>query len=203
MTEPTTDSKHTHDLTRLHPRSTSAADAVARVDAGEHPPSGLWRAVATSEGFQRALVDAVHKLLADASGTWFAALYDAGVTAADGAYARTVTGLDRGPETEAHREALEFTAQFGQQGMTPVGHVALKEIADGPLALLRATDRVPTVDVRVGEAFRERRREQREATLDLLGMLVTACDVAVVMTRSTARWLVHEHRAQLPTEFAE
>jgi len=188
----------------LSPRETDVADAVARLDLGAHPPSGAWETLARSAGFQQVLVDAVRDLLADAPPRQrVSTLYDAGVTAASGGYARLVAGLDRAPETDAHQDALALTAQLGQDGMSRLGHLGTDAIGDGPLAILQAADAVPTVAVRIGDAFRDRRRDQREVLLELLADLASACDVAVVMTRYTGRWLLHEHRAQLPTEFIE
>jgi len=196
--------QQSHRSPGLRPRSTHAVDAAARVAAGEHPPSDVWATVATADGFRRHLKESVRELLAEAEAPRAgSALYRAGVTAANGAYADVVAGLDRGPETKAFQAALDMTAQFGQDGMSHVGHLEIGEIVDGPLALLQATDRVPTVAVRLGREFQDRRREQREATLGVLQMLATTCEVVVAMTDFDAGWLVRNHRHQLPSEFAE
>lgn len=202
-----------------------AADAAATVDAGEHAPADLWHAIATAGGFQRTLTDAVRALLADVP--HYARrrkLLDAGVTAAEDGYATVATALN-GPyediSAEAyaserseispvqyhsvarHREAREITAAFGQGTVTPIGRLALEAIEDGPLAILDAADVVPTVAVRIGQSFRERRREHRERTCQLLARLGQVCHVTVVATGLTARWLAREHGDEFPRSFTE
>jgi hypothetical protein len=179
------------------------ATADVRVEADDRPPAEVWQAIATADDVQDALVGAVRDLLADAGRARPLALHDAGVTALDGGYARFVAGLDRAPETDAHEQALDLTAQLGQDGMTVLGHAPINAVATGPVALLDAADRSPTVAVRVSEAFRERPRRQREATLSLLTTLATTCDVWLVTSRLTACWLLDAHRDGLPSSFSE
>jgi len=178
--------------------------AVATVDAGEVPPSEVWKSIATSDGFQSKLARAVRTVLSGAPYYERSeVLQKAGVTAANGGYARVVAGLDRGPETEVHQQALKLTAGIGQAGMTMLGDLGFDALPSGPLAVFDATDTTPTIAIRLGGEFRERRRDQREETLSLLVTLSEACDVRVVATGLTARWLAHEHSSQLPTDFAE
>ena len=185
-------------------RETHPADAAATLDAGAHAPADLWRALATTDGFQSALADAVRELLADTPHrSPEVALSEVGVTAADGGYARLLAGLDRGPESVPYTFATTVTAAFGQGEVTPLGRLPLEAVTDGPLAALEAAGATPTVAVRVGEDFRERRREQRERALSLLARLGEVCEVAVVATGLTARWLAREHRADLPRSFSE
>jgi len=188
----------------LQHRRDGAATAAVRVSASEYSPSGLWNAIATSDGFQDALVESVRDLLAGRlHHERVGALYDAGVTAINGGYARFVAGLDRGPETEAYQSALELTAGIGQDGMTALGHVPLSAVADGPVAVLEAADSEPTVAVRVDQAFRDRPRQERERICQLLAMLGQACEVFICATGMTARWLVDTHRNALPASFSE
>ena len=168
----------------------------------DQAPADLWHTIATAEGFQEHLIEAVRELLADADRARPLALYDAGVTALDGGYARLVADLDRAPETDGHRHALELTAQFGQGEITPVGFAPLAEVSDGPIALLEAAEMQPTIVVDA-EGVRDRRREHRERNCLLLAALATTCDVRVVTGPITARWLAREHREQLPAEFNE
>lgn len=185
-------------------RQTPPVDAVGDIDAGEYAPIEMWQTLATGDGFERALVDAVRDLLAGVP--YFErgrTLRQAGVTAAEGGYARLVAGFDRPPESDAYDLAGDVTQAFGSGEVTPIGRLAFDEIGAGPLALLDAVDATPTVTVRFGQAFRERRREQREQTLDLLARLGRVCHVAVVATGLTARWLAGEHGADLPAEFSE
>jgi DNA-binding transcriptional ArsR family regulator len=189
----------------LHARREFAADAVVTVDAGDHPPAECWRTIARSERFQRSLIEAVRDLLAGVPHYRRVRTFlDAGVTAAEGGYARFVAGLDCPPEAEVHQSALDMTAQFGSGEVTPVGLAPdLDTLTDGPLAVLDAADHVPTIAVRIGESFRDRRREQRERTCQLLAALAQVCDVIVVAGRVTTRWLAREHRDSLPSSFSE
>lgn len=194
-----------HDQTGLSVSIHDAASAAARVDVGERPQSGVWHAIATSDAFQETLVDAVRDLLAGVHHTdRIGTLLDAGVTAVDGGYARLVTGLERSAGADVHQRALDLTAQLGQDGMTVLGHARIDAVADGPLAVLEAADRHPTIAVRIKkETFSERDRDQREDTLSLLTTLGTVCDVRLVCTGRTARWLRHKHRSDLSAEFDE
>jgi len=201
--EGTTDSGIDHRTTGLRHRQTLPVDAVASIDA-DAPPSEVWDTLVSSDGFERALVDAVRDLLADVP--YYArvrTLFEAGVTAADGGYARLVAGFDRAPETDAYHVARDVTRQFGQGEVTPIGRLGFDEIAAGPLALLEAGDAVPTVAVRLDENFRERRREHRTRTCRLLARLGQVCNVALVATGLTARWLAREHGEDLPATFSE
>ena len=198
------------DSAGLHWSPDAAIDAAATVDANRHAPADLYHEIATSDGFQRDLVDAARELLAGTRRPeWTSTLLEAGVTARDGRYAQLAGWLDRPPEADAHQDALEYTAALGQGTVTVFGErCTLQEaldgdLVDGPLALLEATDRTPTVAVRLGEAFRERPREQRKNTLALLATLGTVCDITLVCGRITARWLRQNHRSHHPAEFDE
>jgi DNA-binding MarR family transcriptional regulator len=59
------------------------------------------------------------------------------------------------------------------------------------------------IAIRLGASFRDRRRAQREDDCRLLAQLATVCDVRLVTTGLTARWLAEHHREQLPAEFSE
>ena len=186
----------------LHWRDQHLAVADSQITL-DQSPSDVWKSIATDEGFQDKLKNAVRMILADARHSPPIALEEVGVTALDGGYARIVAGLDRAPETDAHQDALDLTAQLGQDGMTSLGHAPIEAVEDGPVATLQAGDVVPTIEVRVPNEFRERPRNQRETALELLATLGLACDVRVVAGPITTRWLAHKHRDELPTEFSE
>lgn len=180
------------------------AAADVRVEADEATSAALWQEIATAENFQRALAGAVRELLAGIPHhARQRTLVDAGVTAAEGGYASVVTALGRPPETERHQQALTTTARFGAAEASLLGHLDLDAIAEGPLAVLDAVERVPTIAVRVSDAFRDRGHQARADVLSLLARLGQACDVRIVTGRLTARWLATEHRAQLPAAFSE
>ncbi|MFC7175376.1 hypothetical protein ACFQL0_22590 [Haloplanus litoreus] len=69
----------------LTPAQQAPAAAVARVDVTDRTPAQAYREIATAEGFERALVDAVRELLAgEPHYARRRVLEDVGVTAADG-----------------------------------------------------------------------------------------------------------------------
>jgi DNA-binding MarR family transcriptional regulator len=188
----------------LTPTSQLPASAVAHVDTDEQTPAQVWRALATAEPFQQALVDAVRDLLSDVP--YHARqreFVDAGVTAADDGYASVLVALDRPAEDERHQQALTATARFGAAEASLLGHLDLDAVSSGPLAALEAADREPTVAVRLSAAVRERDHSDRERLLALLGRLAQACDVRVVTSGLTARWIAGEHRDVLPASFRE
>jgi len=183
-------------------------DAI-HVDASDQPPSDIWHAVATNDTFQSTLAVAVRDLLAETRRPeWVPTLLEAGVTARDGRYAQLVAWLDRPLEDDAHQDALSYTAALGQGTVTIYGDRCTLEdaldssLADGPLAVLAASDVTPSIAVRIDkETFAQRPRQQRENTLQLLATLATQCDVHLVCTRLTARWLAETHRSALPIDF--
>ena len=183
-------------------------DAIT-VDASTQSPSQLWRTVATADQFQRHLIEAVRRLLTNAHRSeWLSKLREAGVTARDGRYAQLIAWLDRPPEHDAHQDALAYTAALGQGQATIYGtYPTLDEtlngdLVDGPLALLDAADCTPTIAAHLDKtSFAERPRQQRENTLELLSVLDTQCDIYLICTGRTARWLADTHRSDLPLDF--
>ncbi|WP_169719000.1 helix-turn-helix domain-containing protein [Haloplanus natans] len=174
------------------------------VGATDKTPAQTYRAVAESDPFQAALVDAVRSTLAGVPHhARRRELEDAGVTAAEGGYATVLTALDRPAEHDRHQEALDTTARFGAAEASILGHLPLAGVTDGPLAALSAAEAAPTLAVRLSSDFRERPHAEREAVLSLLARLGTACDVRVVTTGLTARLLAREHRDVLPAAFSD
>ncbi|SEP18112.1 IclR helix-turn-helix domain-containing protein [Halorientalis persicus] len=188
----------------LTPSLNDGGDVRAAIHAtADSAPADLWTTIATSNGFQDALVDAVRELCqgtthADRAAT----LREAGVTAANGGLATVLAALDRPADDPAHQDALEVVAGIGQDGATDLGHLPIELITDGPLAALDAAALVPSVSVLLPEGFRDRRREQRETTLWLLCALGRVADVRVTMTGLVASWLRSEHRDELPASFS-
>lgn len=165
-------------------------------------PADLWKQLATSNSFQDQLTRAVRELLAEDSGhDHVGTLLDAGVTAADGGLARLFSFLDLPAEHEDHQAALDVLAGIGQDGMTMLGHLPIETVLQGPLALLDAAGITPRLTVVLDHRFKQRRRDQREDILWLLGALGKVANVRVATTGLTARWLHAEHRRDLPTEF--
>jgi DNA-binding MarR family transcriptional regulator len=78
------------------------------------------------------------------------------------------------------------------------------DLADGPLAVLAAADQTPTITAHIDKTeFAEQPRQQRENTFRLLSVLDTQCDVYLICTGRTARWLADTHRSDLPLDFDE
>jgi hypothetical protein len=176
------------------------------VGVSSQPPSSVWQSIATSNRFERHLIESVRDLLADTRYyDWVPTLRDAGVTAHEGRYAQLIAWLDRPPEHDYHQDALKYTAALGQ-GQAPtystVDALLNADLTDGPLAVLNAADRTPTIAAHLDKTeFAERPRQQREDTLKLLAILDTQCDVHLLCTGRTARWLANTHRSDLPLDF--
>lgn len=180
-------------------------DAVT-VDASSQPPSDLWQSIVTTDQFERFLIESVRDLLSDTRYyDWVSTLRDAGVTAHEGRYAQLIAWLDRPPEHDYHQDALEYTAALGQ-GQAPnystLDNLLNCDLIDGPLALFEAADCTPTIAAYLDKTdFSARPRQQRENTLELLSILDTQCDVYLVCTGRTARWLADTHCSDLPIDF--
>lgn len=178
------------------------------VDVSSQPPSSVWQSIATTDRFKRHLIGSVRNLLADTRYyDWVPTLREAGVTTHNGRYAQLIAWLDRPPEHEHHQDALAYTASLGQ-GQSPtystLDDAISSDLGDGPLAILAAAEVEPTIAVHLDKtAFAERPRQQREATLELLAVLDQQCDVHLICTGLTARWLANTHRSVLPIDFDE
>ncbi|EMA55715.1 hypothetical protein C450_00967 [Halococcus salifodinae DSM 8989] len=96
-------------------------------------------------------------------------------------------------------EVLRQNAQFGTSGRSVAGwHVDFEEVADGPLAVLRESDRTPTIAVRINDAFGDLRAEYRKDTAWLLAELARAVDLRIIATGRWQRRLVRQYREHLP-----
>lgn len=163
----------------------------------ETSPSEMWGEFANAHGFQEALVDAA---LDAARGRSYLdvheSLEEAGVDALHGSYRSLILRTARGDE-RAIWGLLQETRGLGT-GTSPFEDV-LGAARLFSLALDHVPDRdVPTVEVRVTQAFREVRADQRRAACELLATLARGCDVRLVATGLVTRWLAHEHREDLP-----
>ena len=159
----------------------------------------LWRQIALNNDFQRGFVAAVGDLIGDLDhrSQREERLREVDVTALGGVYAGMIPSLIR-PDAQFF-EVLRQNAQFGTPGRSVAGwHVDFREVADGPLAVLRESDRTPTIAVRVDDAFGELRAEYREDIVWLLAELARAVDLRIVATGRWQRRLAHEYREQLP-----
>jgi hypothetical protein len=166
------------------------------------PIGDIWEQIATTDSFQNALEAAVVELVgALRAGPRACALEQHGVTALDGLYASGVAALaDEDPARDQWQEqALRLTQEFGSAERSVVGlHAPIEEIANGPLAVLRASTVTPTIAIQVDDTFETLRAEQRPEVVDLLADLANAVDLRVVATGRWQRKLAQEYREQLP-----
>ena len=169
----------------------------ATVVLKDDPPSEVWGELASAGGFQEAIVDAV---LDAAHGRTYLeahkALEKAGVDALHGSYRSLILRTAQGDE-RALWDLLRETRGLGT-GHSPFEDILAAARVFG-LALDYAPDRaVPTLEVRVTQAFREVRADQRRRICEVIATLARGCDVRLVATGLVTRWLAQEHREDLP-----
>jgi hypothetical protein len=160
----------------------------------------LWRKIARNENFQEVFIGAVGDLVGDLEHRVEREerLQESGVTALDGVYAGMVPSLAH--VDEEFFKVLRVNYQFGAPGRSVAGwHFELEDLADGPLAVLRASERTPTVAVHIDDAFEDlHASEQRPDVLWLLAELARVVDLRVVATGRWQRKLATEYREDLP-----
>ena len=159
----------------------------------------LWRAIAETDAFQRALVESVGQLVGDLDhrARRETALAQLSVAALDGIYAGILPSLDT--LDRQFGEVLDVTAGFGASEPTAIGvRAPLDQLRTGPLAVLDAADREPTVAVELVSAFRKLRADQRRDVVGLLANLADVCDVRVVCGRATAAGFRQRWHEDLP-----
>lgn len=173
------------------------AAAAATITVDNRPPNEIYSDLARASGFQSSLVDAI---LDVARGRTYLevheALEEAGVDALHGSYRSLVLRTARGDE-RALWSLLSETRNLGT-GTSPLEDIftparlfalALDQVPDRP---------VPTIEVRLTQAFREVRADQRRDLCEFLATLAHGCDVRLVATGLVTRWLAREHREDLP-----
>lgn len=179
----------------------ATADAGVVVDG--QPPSDLWRDIARTDGFQEFLVRTIRKTFSERTATEvYHLLEEVGVAALDGAYADLCIRVARGDE-RALWTLLRTTADFGQprSRRTELGvgiDAPLQAVSDGPLAVLGLAGEPATITARVRRTFEDQRAEQRRAVCRLLAALAQVCDLRIVASSITARFLRQCHREDLP-----
>jgi len=165
------------------------------------PASIVWRRLADA-GLREEVEQGVRNLVGDCRpGRRALALEQRGVSAMEGLFASAVAGLaDADPiREERQKQAHRLIGEFGAAERSAVGlHAPMDELADGPLAVLRAADRTPTVAVKLNGGFDDLRADQREDVVGLLADLAAACDVRVVCGRATAAGFRQRYHERLP-----
>ena len=173
------------------------ATPTVSITLTDDPPSAVWRELASDGDFQEALVAAA---LDAARGRTYLETHEilqkADVDVLHGSYRSLLLRTARGDE-QALWDFLSTTRRLGT-GQSPFEDI-LGAARLYTLALDNAPDRTPpTVEVRVTQAFREARADQRRDVCQLLAVLARGCDVRLVATGLVTRWLAREHRGELP-----
>jgi hypothetical protein len=155
-------------------------------------PSRVWADLANSEAFQAALVDAVRDVARGRTTTdLLDVLKEADADALHGAYAALIVRVGRG-DRDAMFDLLRETRRLG------TGRSSLEDILSAARLFDLAEDITPTLEIRIGDAFRNLRASTRRDACALVATLARGCDCRLVATGLTQRWLVESHRADLP-----
>lgn len=168
------------------------------LDATDRTVTNLWRVLLDDEGVQTALVNAARAFARGRTApALYAALDDHDIPKH---LQRAALETARG-----HRGAAwDLVALARGLAESHVGnHFAGVDEIHATAGLFAALENAPdaetpTIAVRVGPEFRDRRRGQREDVLQLLAVLAGGLDVRLVTSRVTRRWLADVHRADLP-----
>jgi DNA-binding MarR family transcriptional regulator len=160
----------------------------------------LWTEIANTEAFWRGFADALASLDIEQSHQHHheTTLKDEyGVTAMGGVYAAMLTR--RGHPNDQLWDVLQLHEQFGAPGRSRAGwHLSLRELRDGPLAVLRAGEWTPTVSIRINNRFEDLRPEQQDDVIWLIAELAQAVDLRLVATGRWQRKLARRYREELP-----
>lgn len=190
---------HTQDTTRrigLRPTDTVPLSTVATVDLDGGTVTDLWRSLLDADAVREAFVQAVQEF---ARGRTMADLLDAlDERDVPPRVASLVYAVGRGPVHGNDRAGIEaawsLLATIRQLGR---GQSTVDDLL-ATASLFDALPSTPTLAVRLGEEFRDRRRDQRADVCRLLDALAGGFDVALATTGVTRLWLAHEHREHLP-----
>lgn len=183
----------------LTPTDQAPAATVATIALEDGTVTDLWCALFESHPFREAFIRGVRALAEGETAAAFDEdLADRGVP---GWLRWQLLDVARGDRRAAW--ALVATAGEGPDRSarrlgTDVGSVEELLATAGLVDGLEETDAAPpTIAVTLGAAFRERRRDQREAVLALLDRLARGFDVRLVVSGLTRRFLLAEHRTDL------
>lgn len=172
-------------------------NATITVELDGSPPSDVWNDLSSSEAFQGELVKAV--LDAGRKRTYLEyhdLLDQADIDAQHGSFRSLVLGVAQGDES-ALWSLLRETRQLG------TGHSTIDDAVDVArlfrLALENQPDRdTPTVTFTMKPEFREQRANQRRELCAVLAELSRGCNVHLVGSGLSRRWLIDTHRTDLP-----
>jgi hypothetical protein len=206
----------------LNPNETRAvqqADAAVGLDT---TAPRLWRGLVN----QLQLVERVARGVDRIAGRYahrddrVRTLLDTGIDGSDSLYAHAcacIHGYDSEPDRERSQDILPYTDgdgygyhgrvlyAYGAGSKSPLGiRLPFADLVDGPLAVLRETDTVPTIVFHLTDAFEaDLIASQRRAVCRLLKHLATTFDVAVIGTGRCRRKLAAKYRAELGPRVSE
>lgn len=178
------------------------------IDGDTLAPTALQATLfAPDGGVVDAMVDAIQDLVADCPSTQDVAtyLFEQGVTALDGAYARlvatAVSSLSAGDQAALWR-LIALTRSLG--GQTELGlRSSLDDIERGPVALLALANETPAIEFRLSSSFFDARSTRRRRFLRHLHRLSPGFEVRIVGSRLTLRQFLDRHGDDLPTSVSE
>jgi len=173
------------------------AAPIATLALEGDPVTDLWDALLGEYAVRDALVRAVRSF---ADGRTVPELYDA-LEERDVPYRIRFWIRDIARGTWITRRGLEQPASlwFAERVAPTLG--SSRSVVEDLLATARlfdALDGAGTIAVRIDAAFRDQRRDQREAVCSLLEALAGGFDVRLVGSGVTLAWLAREHRSDLP-----
>jgi len=175
-----------------------APDVV--VEDPEVAPSKFWTQLATPSSTSdlhdllgRALRDVIDQ---HSVTSWATLSEEFDIDALDGSYASYGFQAATGDDLDYYRW-LRLSRQLGGQTSLDL-RSGVDDILAGPIALLDAADVVPQVVVRLGSAFFDRKRNQRERFLRFLSDLSGVLDLRVVANGYVRQRLARNHEADLP-----
>jgi len=173
----------------LSPTRQVPVSPAATVDVADKTVTELWRSLFARDAVRDVFVRAVRAL---ADGRTATDLLDALDERDVPAHLHSlIDAVARGDRRRAWHLVSGVVPSLGQ-GQSTVGELL------ATAGLFDAVPSTPTLAVRIGPAFRERRREQREDICRLLATLSRSFDVRLIVTGVTRAWLSRAHREDLP-----
>ncbi|WP_262181704.1 helix-turn-helix domain-containing protein [Haloarcula laminariae] len=173
----------------LTPAHQAPLATAATVDLDGGTVTDLWRDLLDADAVREAFVRAVRAFARDrTTADLLDALDDRDVPVH---LHSKIDAVARGDRREAWHLAADVVPALGQSWTTTEDLLATASLFD-------ALPSTPTLAVRLGEGFRDRRRDQRADVCRLLDALARGFDVSLVVSNVTRLWLAQEHREHLP-----
>jgi hypothetical protein len=154
------------------------------------PLTDITRDALEDSAFRRAILEALRSFVEGETPRDAADRLREHVTDHTGIIASAVRALEYGDQVGAWR----FVAGLRSRGH---GTSELGDVFAVPDLFAQAEPAL-TLAVEIQSEFREMRRDQREDLLAYLAALAEGCDVHLVCTTLTQRWLAQTHRSDLP-----